>query len=253
MRTKSSLAAVVVLLFCGVAAAESQGVPEINQYVDVLDVLIDALRHPDAAVHEPAGQALTALGPPAIDVVANALDSNDTEFRIRAVEVLRKIGDPRGLAPLAELYRTSEEPRLRAAAVTAMARIFERRFAAQLAAAPGQPLADADALKRIAGSWETSWGPMTLEARREGGIVVVTGRWVQGPGMIGAVTRGTFDPETRVFEFDFDEPWHNQTGTATFTMSPDGQRLSGTWTFTAGGGGAWTMERGNAFAPPHGT
>jgi hypothetical protein len=63
--------------------------------------------------------------------------------------------------------------------------------------------------------------------------------------MTGIVTRGTFDPATRVLHFEFDEPWHGESGTATFTMSPDGKTLSGTWTFTTGGGGSWTLERSN--------
>lgn len=61
--------------------------------------------------------------------------------------------------------------------------------------------------------------------------------------MDGVITAGTFDPDTGVLEFTFDEPWHNMSGTARLQMSPDGNRLDGTWTFTSGGSDTWTMWR----------
>jgi hypothetical protein len=97
----------------------------------------------------------------------------------------------------------------------------------------------------VAGVWDSSYGPVTIQYSRGEGHkrVRITGSWVQGPRMVGVITSGTFDPVNGVLEFAFEEPWHNQSGTAVFRLSADGNTLSGTWSYIGGGGGSWVMTR----------
>jgi len=99
----------------------------------------------------------------------------------------------------------------------------------------------------IAGTWDSTYGPVTIQYARGAGHnrVRITGTWVQGPSMVGVITSGTFDPVNGVLEFTFDEPWHNQSGTAVFRLSADGNTLTGTWSYTSGGGGKWVLTRPN--------
>jgi hypothetical protein len=100
------------------------------------------------------------------------------------------------------------------------------------------------AAETIDGVWDSNWGPVTIKCGRQGNeLVPITGSWVQGPGMEGVIKSGTFDPARRILRFVFDEPWHNQSGTAVLSLSADGKTLSGTWKFTDGGSGSWTMTR----------
>jgi hypothetical protein len=112
------------------------------------------------------------------------------------------------------------------------------------AAEPGEPGVGPVEKKMIDGVWDSNWGPVTIRCGVEDSEwVPITGSWVQGPGRIGVITSGTFDPVNGVLEFAFDEPWHNQSGTAELRLSADGKTLRGTWKFTRGGGGTWTMTR----------
>ena len=104
----------------------------------------------------------------------------------------------------------------------------------------------AEATTSIAGVWDSNWGPATIECAdvEDYGSVPITGSWKQGPGQVGVIKSGTFDSAKGVLEFAFDEPWHNQSGTAVLSLSADGKTLKGTWRFTtSGGGGNWTMTR----------
>jgi hypothetical protein len=104
----------------------------------------------------------------------------------------------------------------------------------------------AEATKSIAGVWDSTWGPVTIECAdvEDYGSVPIAGSWVQGPGQVGVIKSGTFDSAKGVLEFAFDEPWHNQSGTAVLSLSADGKKLKGTWKFTtSGGSGSWVMTR----------
>jgi hypothetical protein len=97
----------------------------------------------------------------------------------------------------------------------------------------------------ITGKWSSNWGPVKIQCgtRDESGVYPVTGSWIQGPNMHGEIVSGTFDPKSGVFRFRFDEPWHDQTGTAELKLSEDDSTLFGTWQFKSGGGGGWTMKQ----------
>jgi hypothetical protein len=95
----------------------------------------------------------------------------------------------------------------------------------------------------ITGKWKSNWGPMEIRCGKlnDDGVYPVTGSWVQGPRMFGEIVSGTFDPKSGLFRFRFDEPWHDQKGSAELQRAKDGS-FSGTWTFDSGGGpGLWTM------------
>jgi hypothetical protein len=103
----------------------------------------------------------------------------------------------------------------------------------------------AEVIRTIDGVWASNWGPVTIKYGPSEGDkpVSISGSWVQGPNMTGIIKSGTFDPVKGVLEFAFDEPWHKMSGTAVLNLSADGKTLSGTWKFTNGGGGSWTMTR----------
>lgn len=202
-------------------------------------VLLDALKSPHPQVHRPAQEALTALGEQAIDTLLACLRSGDEQQAARAADVLGRIGDRRALPSLVHRFRASDQPDVQAAMMRAIARILQQgKDDPRLADKP-----HGDAAGAIGGEWISNWGPMSIEARREQGRILVTGDWDQGPGMHGKITSGSFDEQTGVLQFHFDEPWHNQTGTAELRMTEDGRALAGTWQFTTGGGGSWTMRR----------
>ncbi|NJM45128.1 MAG: hypothetical protein HC860_02380 [Alkalinema sp. RU_4_3] len=95
----------------------------------------------------------------------------------------------------------------------------------------------------LEGKWQSEWGVVEFNAN-------LTGRWNQGGG-IGQITSGSYDSKTRKLVFQYYQPWNNMTGTGTFTLSEDGNRLSGTWSQQprgsnrpgSGGSGGWTMTR----------
>jgi hypothetical protein len=97
----------------------------------------------------------------------------------------------------------------------------------------------------ITGKWKSNWGPMEIRCGKlnDDGVYPVTGSWVQGPRMFGEIVSGTFDPKSGLFRFRFDEPWHDQKGSAELQRAKDGS-FSGTWKFDRGGGpGVWTMKQ----------
>jgi hypothetical protein len=95
----------------------------------------------------------------------------------------------------------------------------------------------------LEGKWQSEWGVVEFNSN-------LTGRWNQGGG-IGQITSGSYDPRTRKLVFQYYQPWNNMTGTGTFTLSEDDNRLSGTWSQQprgsnrpgSGGSGGWTMTR----------
>jgi hypothetical protein len=96
----------------------------------------------------------------------------------------------------------------------------------------------------LAGKWQSEWGVVEFDSN-------LTGRWNQGGGQIGQITSGSYDPKTRKLVFQYYQSWNNMDGTGTFTLSEDGNRLSGTWSqqprgsnrLGSGGSGGWTMTR----------
>lgn len=98
----------------------------------------------------------------------------------------------------------------------------------------------------IAGIWDSTWGPVTLQHRpiTDDSIVPVGGSWIQSEGQKGLLTANSqYDPVKREFELHGVEPWHSLVCTAVLKLSPDGNKLEGPWTNSLGESGVWTMRR----------
>ena len=90
--------------------------------------------------------------------------------------------------------------------------------------------------------WQSDWGLVVFNSD-------LTGYWNQGSG-VGQIKDGTYNPKTRKLIFHYYQPWNDMNGTATLTLSKDGNHLSGNWTQQrgsnlpgSGGSGGWTMTR----------
>jgi len=97
----------------------------------------------------------------------------------------------------------------------------------------------------IAGKWESEWGTLTFQHSTIAGnqSLSVTGSWEQGNGKIGEIRNGTFDPSRGIIEFSYYQSWNKVTGSAKFTLSSDGEKLSGTWSQSDGQSGTWNCKR----------
>lgn len=93
--------------------------------------------------------------------------------------------------------------------------------------------------ERLVGAWDSDFGWVTLDIRPSGAI---HGHWVQSPTMRGTITQGDYAPRTRTLTFKITQPWNNEKGTATFTLSADGTKLDGTWKHSSGHG-KWHMTK----------
>jgi hypothetical protein len=91
----------------------------------------------------------------------------------------------------------------------------------------------------LIGAWDSDFGKVTLETNKSG---VVSGYWIQAINKKGLITRGTFTPGTRTLTFSITQPWNNEKGSATFTLSADGTKLDGAWKHSSGNG-KWQMTR----------
>ena len=91
----------------------------------------------------------------------------------------------------------------------------------------------------LIGTWNSDFGKVNLETTKAG---VVTGSWIQANNKKGFITAGTFTPGTRNLTFSITQPWNNEKGSATFTLSADGSKLDGTWKHLSGNG-KWQMTR----------
>lgn len=96
----------------------------------------------------------------------------------------------------------------------------------------------------LAGKWQSDWGPVVFNPD-------LTGYWNLGSG-VGQIKDGTYNPKTRKLIFHYYQPWNDMNGTATFTLSEDGNQLSESWLQQrvsnppgSGGSGGWTMTRLN--------
>ena len=70
-----------------------------------VEPLIGALKDPDHEVVETAADALVALGDPAAEALMDLLENDDTYLSLWAVEILKKMNDPRAVEPLLAALR----------------------------------------------------------------------------------------------------------------------------------------------------
>lgn len=75
----------------------------------LLQAIENAILDDDAHVSEAAGEALAALGPPAVDVLVPHLGSTRWGLRKRAITALMKIGDEKALAALAQHRKVEKD------------------------------------------------------------------------------------------------------------------------------------------------
>ena len=96
----------------------------------------------------------------------------------------------------------------------------------------------------IAGTWESTCGPVTLEHPpvRDGSPVPVTGFWIQGDRR-GLIPSGSFDPATGIVRFAWRQDWDEQEGETLLLVTQQGQQLFGCYTSNHGGG-QWVLTRG---------
>ncbi len=92
-------------------------------------------------------------------------------------------------------------------------------------------------------TWDSDWGKVTISYSGSGNTLSITGSWVQGSSGTGTMTSGSFDRTSRTLTFRYYQPWNKANGGATFAMTADGMRMSGTWKHDGGAGGSWTMTR----------
>ena len=102
-----------------------------------------------------------------------------------------------------------------------------------------KPIPAPPRLEYLIGAWDSDFGKVTLETTKSG---VVSGYWIQEINKKGIITGGTFTPGTRTLTFFIAQPWNNQKGSATFTLSADSTKLDGTWKHSSGNG-KWQMTR----------
>ncbi|MFG0334741.1 MAG: HEAT repeat domain-containing protein [Maioricimonas sp. JB049] len=198
----------------------------------------------DEPLRAAARDGLLHLGPHAGTALVSQLTHPDGDDFEQIALLLERVGTFEIVPALQDLYTSNDDVATRRACLQAIAAIVKRT---SFDAATGRPIMPAVvSTQSIVGTWSSNWGPVTIRAADTAaadGREHVVGSWIQGAGMNGIITRGAYDPSTRVFEYAFSEPWHSQTGTARLTRSVDGRSMSGTWTFDGGGGGSWTMER----------
>jgi uncharacterized protein (TIGR03067 family) len=114
-----------------------------------------------------------------------------------------------------------------------------------LSAGDGPDPAELRKLTGIAGTWESDWGPVTLEHGPIEGWTAVTlgGSYLPEPDRKGVITRGKYNPVLRVVQFAYAEPWWDGTGSAELKLSADGNKLEGIWSDSSGDSGIWTLVR----------
>ncbi|MBX9878978.1 MAG: hypothetical protein K2Y22_11025 [Candidatus Obscuribacterales bacterium] len=108
---------------------------------------------------------------------------------------------------------------------------------------PPPQQASQPATPSIAGTWSSTYGPMTLEVSNQpNGLQQVKGHWQQAADKQGVIEEGVYDPKAGTVNFSYYEHWINVHGTASLNLSADGRTLEGTWT-QAGSTGRWTLTR----------
>ncbi|QDU39014.1 hypothetical protein Mal4_33470 [Maioricimonas rarisocia] len=202
------------------------------------------IENDDEEMRATARDGILHLGPHASIVLVNRLVSADGDDFEEIATLLDRVGTFEVVPALQNIYASSDDVPTRRDCLRAITAIVSRT---SFDASTGRPILPAVvSTLSIVGEWSSNWGPVTIRAAdvaTSDGREHVVGSWIQGAGMNGIITRGTYDSSTRVFEYAFSEPWHSQTGTARLTCSEDGRTMAGTWAFDGGGGGSWTMER----------
>lgn len=96
----------------------------------------------------------------------------------------------------------------------------------------------------VLGSWDSQWGPVSLESAGQGsdGSLRVKGRWQQGAKGTGLIESGTYNPASGTLEFIYFQPWNSIRGTAKFSRAASGDFV-GSFSQPPAYTGAWTMSR----------
>ncbi|MBN1347537.1 MAG: hypothetical protein JXQ73_32905 [Phycisphaerae bacterium] len=105
-------------------------------------------------------------------------------------------------------------------------------------------------LYNVAGQWTSSWGTVTIEHGKlsSGQAVKVTGYWTQNGKTMGAFTSGSYDANKRIVEAAFKNA-KGGTGKVRWTLSTDGNTLSGLLTMTGRSDtGKWDLQRAKRVA-----
>ena len=88
--------------------------------------LIRLLGHPDSGIRQQSCDALSAAGKDAVPLLVKALHASSTQVRLGAIEVLGRIGDAAGVAPLQKSLDTEKYIELRYAAIIALGELGDR-------------------------------------------------------------------------------------------------------------------------------
>jgi hypothetical protein len=100
----------------------------------------------------------------------------------------------------------------------------------------------------ISGVWNSAWGPTDMHLKPNGdGTYAVTGSWNQGPGHVGKITGGTWNPTARTLSISYYTPWDKTSGHGDFTMHPNNLELNGTWG-QKNAHGTWHLARPAGYA-----
>ncbi|MBI3180526.1 MAG: DUF2974 domain-containing protein [Myxococcales bacterium] len=96
----------------------------------------------------------------------------------------------------------------------------------------------------VAGTWQSSWGPVTLShpALQGNRPAPISGSFQQPNDGTGTITGGSWNPATGRLEFEYYQPWNKMPGKATLTLSKDGKQLTGGYK-QPNASGSWTMTR----------
>jgi hypothetical protein len=134
---------------------------------------------------------------------------------------------------------------LSVALVAGCSRTAEQAKPSDREPAESKPSDNAPKARGVAGTWQSDWGPVTIEHGPLGGdkSVTVTGSWIEGEGKRGVITGGNYDPRNGKLDVLIEEPWIRQRGAARFQLSEDGKALRGTWELNDGEKGDWTLLR----------
>ncbi|MBI5032397.1 MAG: PD40 domain-containing protein [Chloroflexi bacterium] len=103
----------------------------------------------------------------------------------------------------------------------------------------------------ISGTWDSNLGKVSISLWRSDASksIIVSGSWTQADGNKGTIRNGTFDPQAKVLDIQYYQPWNKVEGTARFTLAADGRSLKGTWK-QGDKQGEWNLARESSVATP---
>lgn len=97
----------------------------------------------------------------------------------------------------------------------------------------------------IGGTWDSTFGPMTLkmDGKDDAGEVVVTGTWQNGENQ-GQIVYGRLNPNkgSGLLSLEYYMPWRKMYGFAEMAVKPAENKIVGRY-FEAGQSGDWTLTR----------